>query len=133
MNDTIFGKIIRGEVPATKVYEDELCLAFFTIAPVEKGHLLLIPKEQYRWLQDIPDDLLTHLTLVQKKLMHALITGLSCDFVQVVVVGEEVPHAHIHLIPRMHGADVSDVHPRASYENDTEKEDFATKIKAALL
>lgn len=131
-NDTVFGKIIRGEIPATKVFEDDYCLAIMTISPVTKGHVLLIPKELYRWFYDIPDDLGTHLFSKTKALMQAMIRGIPCDLVQIDVVGEEVPHAHIHLIPRMHGADFGDVRAQATYENDEEKELFAEKIRAAL-
>jgi histidine triad (HIT) family protein len=100
MNDPIFGKIIRREVPATIVYEDARCLAFLDINPVVPGHLLLIPKEHYAWMQDVPDELLGYLFITAKKLMQAMIAGLHCDYVQVSVVGKDVPHFHIHLIPR---------------------------------
>lgn len=132
MNDTVFGKIIRGEIPTTKVYEDEQCLAFMDIKPVTKGHIVLIPKEQYRWLHDIPDKLLAHLIVQTKVLMKGMIAGLGCDLVQLVVVGEEVEHAHIHLIPRMHGNDVGNIHPQTSYNDEAEKESFAEKIKNGL-
>ena len=102
MEDTVFGKIIRGEIPSTKVYEDDRCLAFLDINPVSKGHLLLIPKERYVWMQDIPNELLSYLFVQAKTLMKAQIEGLACDYVQVSVVGKDVPHFHIHLIPRWH-------------------------------
>lgn len=130
MNDTIFGKIIRGEIPATKVYEDEQCLAFMDIHPVAKGHLLLIPKEHYTWMQDVPDELLSYLFVQTKSLMRAMISSLQCDYVQVSVVGKDVPHFHIHLIPRylddaLHGWDT------LTYA-DTEMTDLAETIKGAL-
>lgn len=130
MNDTIFGKIIRGEIPATKVYEDEQCLAFMDIHPVAKGHLLLIPKEHYTWMQDVPDELLSYLFVQTKSLMRAMISSLQCDYVQVSVVGKDVPHFHIHLIPRylddaLHGWDT------LTYE-DNEMTDLAETIKGAL-
>lgn len=98
-NDTIFGKIIRREIPAEIVYEDGDCLAFLDINPVNKGHLLLIPKTHYVWMQDVPNDLLSVLFVEAKKLMQVLKTVLGCDYVQVVVEGKDVPHFHIHLIP----------------------------------
>ena len=106
-NNTIFGKIIRGEIPATKVYEDAVCLAFMDINPVAKGHILLIPKEQYQWIQDVPDELLSYLFIKAKSLMKAMKYSLHCDYIQLSVVGKDVPHAHIHLIPRYNG-DVAD-------------------------
>lgn len=131
MNNTIFGKIIRGEIPATKVYEDDTCLAFIDINPVSPGHLLLIPKEHYTWIQDVPDELLSYLFVQSKKLIQAMIRGLGCDYVQVSVVGKDVPHFHIHLIPRtledtLHGL------PTLSYEHN-EKELLAEKIRKGLL
>jgi histidine triad (HIT) family protein len=99
-NDTVFGKIIRGEIPATKVYEDDTCLAFMDINPVAKGHILLIPKKQFMWMQDVPDDLLSYIFIKTKMLMKAIISGLGCDYVQISVVGKDVPHFHVHLIPR---------------------------------
>jgi histidine triad (HIT) family protein len=99
MNNTIFGKIIRGEIPSTKVYEDEQCLAFLDINPVAKGHTLLIPKEHYEWMQDVPDELLSYLFLKTKELMIGIKKALNCDYVQVIVEGKGVAHFHIHLIP----------------------------------
>lgn len=130
MNDTIFGKIIRGEIPATKVYEDEKCLAFLDIHPVAKGHTLLIPKEQYVWMQEVPNELLSYIFIKVKELMLAIKEGFGCDYVQVSVVGKDVPHFHVHLIPRylhdgLHGWETG------SYE-ETEKEICAQKITAKL-
>lgn len=129
-NDTIFGKIIRGEIPATKVYEDEKCLAFMDINPVSKGHLLLIPKDHYVWMQDVPDELLSYLFVKTKILMKTMIKELGCDYVQISVLGKDVPHFHIHLMPRnlddtLHGW------PTFTYEGD-EMNIIAEKIKKGL-
>ncbi len=129
-NDTIFGKIIRGEIPATKVYEDDKCLAFMDINPVSKGHLLLIPKEHYQWMQDVPDELLGYLFIKTKELMIATKKGLECDYVQVSIVGKDVPHFHIHLMPRFLNDHLSGW-PTFSYENG-EMGIIAQKIKACL-
>ncbi len=101
MNDTIFGKIIRKEIPATVVYEDQEFLCFMDINPAAKGHMLLIPKEQHAWMQDAPDALVASIFIKAKELMIVLKNALACDYVQLAVVGNEVPHFHIHLIPRM--------------------------------
>ena len=129
-NDTVFGKIIRGEILAIKVYEDEKCLAFMDINPVSKGHLLLIPKEHYEWMQDVPDELLGYLFIKTKELMIAMKKSLGCDYVQVSVVGKDVPHFHIHLIPRMETEHI----PVSEYKKygDGEMALFAEKIKSAL-
>ncbi|MBY0328579.1 HIT family protein [Patescibacteria group bacterium] len=99
MNGTVFGKIIRGEIPVTKVYEDEQCLAFFDANPVTKGHTLLIPKEHFVWVQEVPDELLSYLFLKTKPLIHAMKKSLGCDYVKILVEGIGVAHFHIHLIP----------------------------------
>ena len=129
-NDTVFGKIIRGEIPATKVYEDEKLLAFLDINPVAKGHTLLLPKERYIWIQDVPNELLGEIFIKSKELIKAIKEGTGCDLVQVVVEGKDIPHFHIHLIPAMTD------HKTAVWEHVTydegEKEIFAEKIKNNL-
>lgn len=133
MNDTVFGKIIRGDIPATKVYEDEQFLAFLDISPVAKGHTLLIPKTQYTWIHETPDDVVAAIFVKAKVLINALRKGLPCDYVQVGVVGNEVPHFHIHLIPRTLNEEVSQTtRPHIPYENPEEMNIFAEKIKTGL-
>lgn len=129
MNDTIFGKIIRKEIPATIVYEDEQFLAFMDINPAAKGHILLIPKEQYAWMQDAPDELIKSVFVKTKELMIVLKKAFSVDYVQLVVVGNEVPHFHIHLIPRMIGDNIHG--PHVTYE-DGEMNEYAQKIISML-
>jgi histidine triad (HIT) family protein len=130
MNDTVFGKIIRGEIPATKVYEDEMFIAFLDINPVAKGHTLLLPKERYVWIQDVPNDLLGNIFIKAKELISAIKKGTECDFVEVIVQGKDVPHFHIHLIPAMLD------HKSASWEHvsydEGEATVFAEKIKKGL-
>jgi histidine triad (HIT) family protein len=133
MNDTIFGKIIRGELPATKVYEDEQFLAFLDINPITKGHILLIPKDQYTWIHEVPNELLAQSFIKAKELIIAMRAGLPCDYVQVGVVGNEVPHFHIHLIPRTFSETVSQTNrPHVPYENSDEMNSFAEKIRSAI-
>ncbi len=97
----IFCKIITNEIPAHKVYEDDVCFAFLDIHPVSPGHTLLVPKQHFEWMQDVSDDILTHCFLKAKMLMVHLKQKLGADYVQVSVVGKDVPHFHIHLMPRM--------------------------------
>lgn len=130
MNETIFGKIIRRELPATIVYEDDHCLAFMDINPVTKGHLLLIPKEHFIWMQDVPDELLSYLFIKSKTLMKTLIEALKADYVQVSVVGKDVPHFHIHLIPRLLGQDIHS--GRTITYTPEEMGHLAQKIKGAI-
>ncbi len=128
--DTVFSKIIRGEIPCTKIYEDEESLAFLEINPVAKGHTLLIPKEPYVWMQDVPDELLGRMFVKTKKIMKAIKESTSCDCVQVSVVGEQVPHFHIHLIPRYFEDGLPNF-PTISYE-ENETVTISEQIKKAL-
>ena len=130
-NDTVFSKIIRGEIPATKVYEDEKCIAILDINPVAKGHTLLILKEPYEWIQDVPDALVAHLFVQAKHLVSAMKKGLSCNYVQLSVVGKDVPHVHIHLIPRFFN-DTLEGWSTLSYENQDEKERFGEAIRKSI-
>lgn len=132
MNDTIFGKIIRGEIPATKVYEDEHFLAFLDINPVTKGHTLLIPKIPYGRIQMVPDEDIAKIFITAKKLVLTIIKALPCDYVQLEVVGKDVPdHFHIHLIPR-NEIDPIEEHTHVAYTSPQEIHDFAEKIKGGL-
>jgi len=100
MNDCIFCKIISGQIPAYKVYEDGQCMAFLDIHPVSLGHMLVVPKSHYEWMQDTPDDVLSHIMIKSKKLINHMKESLPCDYVQVSIIGKDVPHFHVHLIPR---------------------------------
>lgn len=131
MNEkTIFKKIIDKEIPAAIVYENDLFLAFLDIMPVAYGHVLLIPKEEYRWVQDMPDTLVGNMFIEAKKLIQTMKKALECDYVQISVVGEEVPHVHVHLIPRyfddtLHGWE------RKEYKGEDMK-NYQEKIVLAL-
>ncbi|MBP6857922.1 MAG: HIT domain-containing protein [Candidatus Pacebacteria bacterium] len=132
-NDTVFGKIIRGEIPATKVYENEKFLAFLDINPVAKGHTLLIPKEKYTWIHDVPNELLAESFIKAKEIILAMKDGIPCDYVQIGVVGNEVPHFHIHLIPRSLSEEVLQTNrPHMPYRDNKEASLFANKIKEVL-
>jgi histidine triad (HIT) family protein len=96
---SIFSKIISGEIPSFKVYEDELCYAFLDIRPLKKGHTLVIPKQEIDYIFDIPDSLYSHLLLTAKKIAIGMKKVLPCEKIGMSVVGLEVPHAHIHLVP----------------------------------
>lgn len=130
MEKTVFEKIIDGEIPCTKVYEDERFLAFLDINPVTKGHTLLIPKQKYTWIHDTPDAIVGDIFIKAKEIIIAMRKGIPCDYVQVFVEGEEVPHFHIHLIPAMHGIRIAKWQ-HVSYE-EAEASSFAEKIRASL-
>lgn len=124
---TIFSKIIAGDIPCSKVYEDDICIAFLDIAPVQKGHTLLVSKEPYTWMTDVPDDTLAHMYRQAKKLIKHMQSRLKCDYVRLYVEGTEVPHFHIHLIPSRYNDKALSLQ-RISYANEQEKIDILEKI-----
>lgn len=95
---SIFSKIIQGEIPSYKIYEDEVCLAFLDINPEEKGHTLVVPKVEVDKIYNLDEATYTHLLLVAKKLMKNMEEKLGARTIM-KVIGVDVPHAHIHLIP----------------------------------
>ncbi len=96
---SIFTKIINGEIPSYKIAEDENYLAFLDINPLTEGHTLVIPKKEINYLFDLDDKTLGGLMVFAKKIVPALDKATNCLRTGVIVIGTEVPHAHIHLIP----------------------------------
>lgn len=96
---TIFSKIVAGEIPSHKVAEDEEFFAFLDINPVAKGHTLVIPKQETDYIFDLDDALLGRMMTFAKRVAQALEEAIPCKRVGMTVMGLEVPHAHIHLIP----------------------------------
>ncbi|MFA5248634.1 MAG: HIT family protein [Patescibacteria group bacterium] len=127
----IFCKIIAGEIPAAKVYEDDKCLAFLDIKPVNFGHVLLIPKEHCPTMSDTPDDLVAHLYIKAKELMPKIKEALEADFVALSVVGTDVSHFHIHLIPRYFNDGLAGFWPTKEY-TESEISEVAEKIKLKI-
>ncbi len=103
---SIFTRIIRGEIPCYKVAEDDKYFAFLDINPLAKGHTLVIPKTEVDYLFDLDDETLSGLTLFAKRIAQKIKDYTHCKKVAMVVLGLEVPHAHIHLIPMNSEADV---------------------------
>jgi histidine triad (HIT) family protein len=103
---SIFTKIINGEIPSYKVAEDENFYAFLDIFPVAKGHTLVVPKKEVDYLFDLDDELYTGLQLFAKKVAAGIKKAIPCEKVGVLVLGLEVPHAHIHLAPLKEEADL---------------------------
>lgn len=96
---SIFSRIVAGEIPSYKITEDERFYAFLDINPLAKGHTLVIPKQETDYLFDLADDLLGDLMIFAKKVAAAIEAIVPCKKVGVAVIGLEVPHAHIHLVP----------------------------------
>lgn len=99
MQDSIFTKIIKGEIPSYKIYEDEHTLAFLDIHPIQPGHTLVIPKAQVEFVWDLDDATYAALMQTTKKLALHLRQTLAVPYVHERIVGTDVPHAHVHLVP----------------------------------
>ena len=99
MSDSIFTKIIKGEIPCYKIAEDDRFIAFLDVFPIKKGHTLVVPKAQIDYLFDLDDSLLSDLMIFSKKVAQKMQKAISCERIGVAVIGLEVPHAHIHLVP----------------------------------
>jgi len=114
----IFAKIIKGDIPCHKVAEADKYLAFLDINPLAKGHTLVIPKEEVDYIFDIEDNLYSGLMLFSKKVALAIEQVIDCERIGVAVVGLEVPHAHVHLIPINHIEDISFAKSKLQLSNE---------------
>ncbi|MEK9182154.1 MAG: HIT domain-containing protein [Patescibacteria group bacterium] len=131
MDECIFCKIIKGTIPVAKIYEDDEILAFLDIKPVNHGHALVIPKKHYEKMESAPDEVVADVFIGAKKLMGVIKEAVSADFVVLSVVGIDVPHFHVHLIPRYFNDKMPVFWPRKEYK-EGEKEIVAEKIKKFL-
>ena len=123
MQDSIFTKIIKGEIPSHTVYEDEHTIAFLDINPLSDGHVLVVPKQQIDSLWALPTEVYQHLWAVAQRIAHAMETELKPERVGVVVEGFDVPHAHIHLVP-LYDREVLQLHH--GYPTDTSSAHLST-------
>ncbi len=117
MQDSLFTKIIKGEIPSHKVYEDEKTLAFMDIHPVTEGHVLVIPKTQVEFVWDLSDEDYAAVMETARKVARHLREVLDRPFVSARIVGVDVPHAHIQLIPFRETSELA-FHPDMSAEPD---------------
>ena len=128
---SVFTRIIAGELPGTFVYTDDECVAFMTINPIARGHLLVVPRVEVDQWTDLPDDVSQHCFAVAKRIASAQKQALKCERVALIIAGFEVPHCHLHVIPATTIADVS-------FDNAATNVDFddlsavAATISAAL-
>ena len=129
-NNCIFCKIIDKEIPAKILLENDNLIILQDIKPSAPFHHLIIPKKHIVWMQDANDDVVAEIFKLTKKIMLALKKGLGCDYVQVSVVGNEVPHFHVHLIPR-YNSQVFPNLPTKEYK-DEEAREVLNKITGAL-
>jgi len=126
---SIFSKIISGDIPSYKVAENEQYYAFLDINPLVKGHTLVIPKKEIDYIFDLEDDLLSGLTLFAKRVAKAIEKTIPCNRIGLMVIGLEVPHAHIHLAPMNRMGDLNFAKPKLSLSK-AEFEDIAAAISA---
>ncbi len=134
MESCIFCSIVKGEIPSTKVYEDDETLAFLDIKPVNPGHTLVIPKKHFENIHDTPDELFAKMTVAAKKVADALIktgaTGVNIGMNNGAHAGQIVFHAHVHVMPR-YGKDSHKLWEGKEY-GPGEREKVAEKIREAL-
>ncbi len=114
----IFTKIVNGEIPCHKIHETDDFLAFLDISPLAEGHTLVIPKKEIDYIFDIEDDMLSGLTLFAKKVAKAIEATITCERIGVAVIGLEVPHAHIHLIPINEIGDINFSNPKLQFTQE---------------
>jgi histidine triad (HIT) family protein len=113
---TIFSRIIAGEIPCFKIEEDENFLAFLDVNPLVKGHTLVIPKVEIDYIFDVEDEMLAQMIVFSKKVARKLQSKIPCKRIGVSVIGLEVPHAHIHLIPINSISDMTFDKPKMNLE-----------------
>ena len=133
MSECIFCKIVAGEIPATIIYNDDDVLAFMDIGPVIKGHVLVIPKNHYDPIMNTPDEVVSKLYVVAKRIAQAEMNGLDADGVNIIqnngdAAGQEVPHIHVHVIPRFNNDGHHWNWNAKRYESAEEMNELAKKL-----
>lgn len=129
---TIFSKIIKGEIPCYKIAENDNFFAFLDIRPMAKGHVLVIPKHETDYLFDLDDDVLSEMIVYSKKIAKAIQKVVPCKRIGLMVIGMEVPHAHIHLIPINAEGDMNLSNPRlklSEYEFQQITKDITSELE----
>lgn len=128
---SIFTRIVNGEIPCYKIAEDDNFFAFLDINPLKKGHTLVIPKKEVDYIFDLEEETLANMMVFSQKIALAIEKVVPCNRIGVVVLGLEVPHAHIHLIPIDSEADVRFSNPRVRLTED-EFIDIANRISKQI-
>ena len=131
MTQTLFTRIIQGQIPGTFVYRDELCVAFMTINPITAGHVLVVPIDEVDEWTDLPSELSSHLFKVAARISEAQKVAFKCARIALIIAGYEIPHCHLHLIPSNSMADLNFENAVASSNRD-DLEQSSTLIIAEL-
>ena len=128
---TIFSRIVNREIPSHKIAESDDYYAFLDINPLAEGHTLVVPKREIDYIFDLDDDLLAGMQVFSKRVAKAIEKVVSCQRIGIAVLGLEVPHAHIHLIPINSIDDINFARPKLQFSND-EFAEVARKIRQEL-
>lgn len=128
---TLFTKIINGEIPGTFVHQDDKCVALLDVAPMTEGHVMVVPRDEISHWIDADAELLAHLTAVAKRIGEAQKAAFDCERIGLIIVGYEVPHMHIHVLPT-NSMDDFDISDRAPMQTPEQLEAPAEKIRQAL-
>ena len=128
---TIFSKIIHGDIPSYKIAESDKFVAFLDIEPLVTGHVLVVPKVEIDKIFDVPDDYLAAMLVFAKPIAHAIEKTFDCNRCGISVVGLEVPHAHMHLVPINSAGDLNFTRPKTKTTQE-ELKAVQEKLKAAL-
>jgi len=128
---SIFTRIVKGEIPCYKIAEDENYFAFLDINPLSLGHTLVIPKVEIDYLFDLNDELLSGMMIFAKKISKAIEKSVSCERIGIAVIGLEVAHAHIHLVPLKNIGDLNFANPKLKLSAE-EFKSITEKIKSNL-
>ena len=128
---TIFSKIAKGEIPCYKIAESDKYFAFLDINPLQEGHTLVIPKEEVDYIFDLDDETLAGMHVFAKNIAKGIDKAIACKRVGVAVLGLEVPHAHVHLVPLQGEGDLNFSNPKLKFTPE-QFEAIAQKIRAQL-
>ena len=128
---SIFSKIISGDIPSHKIAETDKFLAFLDINPLAEGHTLVIPKQEIDYVFEVPDDLLAELMVFAKKVAIGIERAIPCERIGLSIIGLEVPHTHIHLIPINAVGDMNFAKPKLQFTNE-DLASIADKIKKEI-
>jgi histidine triad (HIT) family protein len=129
---TIFTKIIKGEIPCYKIAENDRYFAFLDINPLKAGHTLVVPKNEVDYIFELDDDQLSGMIIFSKKVAAAIKSAIPCNRIGIAILGLEVPHAHIHLVPMNSIEDVNFRNPKLKFTPEEFKE-IAKKIRGKLI
>jgi histidine triad (HIT) family protein len=129
---TIFTKIIKGEIPCYKIAENDRYFAFLDINPLKAGHTLVVPKNEVDYIFELDDDQLSGMIIFSKKVAAAIKSAIPCNRIGIAILGLEVPHAHIHLVPMNSMEDVNFRNPKLKFTPEEFKE-IAKKIRGKLI